>query len=305
VQTILGSSGIIGTELAKNLVNYTDKVRLVSRNPQKINPSNEVFQADLLDAGQTKKAVAGSDVAYLTAGLKYDIKVWEAQWPVVMQNVIEACKMHNTKLVFFDNVYAYGKVNGWMTEETKVNPVSRKGEVRAKIASMVLDEVKKGELKALIARAADFYGPNTKTSFINFMIIDNLKKGKKAQLLISDEFKHSLTYTPDAGKGTAILGNTESAYNQIWHLPTDRSVLTTRRFVELAAKELGIEPRSTCLSKTMLRLIGMLNGIVKEVVEMLYQYDSDYLFSSEKFEKAFKFKPTGYAEGIKETIKSA
>lgn len=305
MQTILGSSGIIGTELAKNLVNYTDKVRLVSRNPQKINPSNEVFQADLLDAGQTKKAVAGSDVAYLTAGLKYDIKVWEAQWPVVMQNVIEACKMHNTKLVFFDNVYAYGKVNGWMTEETKVNPVSRKGEVRAKIASMVLDEVKKGELKALIARAADFYGPNTKTSFINFMIIDNLKKGKKAQLLISDEFKHSLTYTPDAGKGTAILGNTESAYNQIWHLPTDRSVLTTRRFVELAAKELGIEPRSTCLSKTMLRLIGMLNGIVKEVVEMLYQYDSDYLFSSEKFEKAFKFKPTGYAEGIKETIKSA
>ena len=247
MQTILGSSGIIGTELAKNLVNYTDKVRLVSRNPQKINPSNEVFQADLLDAGQTKKAVAGSDVAYLTAGLKYDIKVWEAQWPVVMQNVIEACKMHNTKLVFFDNVYAYGKVNGWMTEETKVNPVSRKGEVRAKIASMVLDEVKKGELKALIARAADFYGPNTKTSFINFMIIDNLKKGKKAQLLISDEFKHSLTYTPDAGKGTAILGNTESAYNQIWHLPTDRSVLTTRRFVELAAKELGIEPRSTCI----------------------------------------------------------
>ncbi|MDP4116022.1 MAG: NAD-dependent epimerase/dehydratase family protein [Bacteroidota bacterium] len=305
MQTILGSSGIIGTELAKNLVNYTDKVRLVSRNPQKINPSNEVFQADLLDAGQTKKAVAGSDVAYLTAGLKYDIKVWEAQWPVVMQNVIEACKMHNTKLVFFDNVYAYGKVNGWMTEETKVNPVSRKGEVRAKIASMILDEVKKGELKALIARAADFYGPNTKTSFINFMIIDNLKKGKKAQLLISDEFKHSLTYTPDAGKGTAILGNTDSAYNQIWHLPTDRSVLTTRGFVELAAKELGIEPRSTCLSKTMLRLIGMLNGIVKEVVEMLYQYDSDYLFSSEKFEKAFKFKPTGYAEGIKETINSA
>jgi nucleoside-diphosphate-sugar epimerase len=305
LQAILGASGIIGTELAKNLVNYTDKVRLVSRNPKKVNASDEIFQADLLDAAQTKQAVAGSEVAYLTAGLKYDIKVWEAQWPVVMKNVIEACKLHNTKLVFFDNVYMYGKVIGWMTEETEVNPVSRKGEVRAKIASMILDEVKKGELKALIARSADFYGPDTKTSFINFMIIDNLRKGKKAQLLISDEFKHSLTYTKDAGKGTAILGNTESAYNQIWHLPTDRNVLNMRGFVELAAKELGKKPASTRLSKTMLRLIGMLNGVVKEVVEMLYQYDSDYLFSSEKFEKAFNFKPTSYAEGIKETIKSA
>ena len=305
MQTILGASGIIGTELAKNLVNYTDKVRLVSRNPKKVNITDEIFQADLLNANQTREAVAGSEVAYLTAGLKYDIKVWETQWPVVMQNAIEACKIHNTKLVFFDNVYMYGKVNGWMTEETEVNPVSRKGEVRAKIARMILDEVKKGELKALIARSADFYGPNTKTSFINFMIIDNLKKGKKAQLLISDEFKHSLTYTPDAGKGTAILGNTESAYNQIWHLPTDRNVLTMRNFVELAAEELGKEPASTRLPKTMLRLIGMLNGVVKEVVEMLYQYDSDYLFSSEKFEKAFNFKPTVYAEGIKETIKTA
>ena len=305
MQTILGSSGIIGTELAKNLADYTDKVRLVSRNPKKIDPSNEIFQADLLDAGQTKKAVAGSEVAYLTAGLKYDIKVWETQWPVVMRNVIEACKIHNTKLVFFDNVYMYGKVNGWMTEETEVNPISRKGEVRAKIAGMILEEVKKGELKALIARSADFYGPNTKTSFINFMIIDNLKKGKKAQLLISDKFKHSLTYTPDAGKGTAILGNTESAYNQIWHLPTGRNVLNMRGLVELAAKELGVKPGITCLSKTMLCLVGMFNGVVREVVEMLYQYDSDYLFSSEKFEKAFNLKPTGYAEGIKETILSA
>ena len=75
--------------------------------------------------------------------------------------------------------------------------------------------------------------------------------------------------------------------------------------VKLKISALGLAIYLTCLSKTMLRLIGMLNGIVKEVVEMLYQYDSDYLFSSEKFEKAFKFKPTGYAEGIKETIKSA
>jgi hypothetical protein len=51
---------------------------------------------------------------YLCAGLKYDIKVWKKMWPLVMQNTIDACKEHNAKLIFFDNVYCLGKVNGPM-----------------------------------------------------------------------------------------------------------------------------------------------------------------------------------------------
>src|SRR5690348_14135112 len=144
MQTILGANGVTAQELSKHLPAYTKRIRQVSRHPRKVNAGDETFEADLLSREQTDKAVAGSEIVYLLAGLKYDIKVWREQWPKLMRNVIDACKKHNSKLVFFDNVYSYGYVKGVMTEETPFNPTSKKGEVRAKVATMLLDEMKIG-----------------------------------------------------------------------------------------------------------------------------------------------------------------
>jgi nucleoside-diphosphate-sugar epimerase len=303
MQTILGANGAIGVELAKSLPQYTDKIRLVSRAPRKVNSDDETLSADLTNAEQTLKAVEGSEVAYLTVGLKYDINVWRSQWPVIMKNVIEACQKHNTKLVFFDNVYMYGNVKGWMMEETPVRPSSKKGEIRAAIADMLMSGVKKGNLRALIARSADFYGQRTATSVVGMLVFENLRKGKRARWLINDQAKHSQTYTPDAGKATALLGNSEKAYNQVWHLPTDRNALTGKEFIEKVAREFGVEPRYSILSKWMLQMAGLFNGVIRESVEMLYQSESDYLFDSSKFDNAFGFRATTYDEGIGETVK--
>lgn len=179
MQTILGSSGIIGKELAKSLPQYTNKIRLVSRDPKKVNESDELFKANLLNAEETLKAVDGSEVVYLTVGLPYDANVWRKQWPPLMRNVIDACKKNNSKFVFFDNVYSYGKITGWMTEESPVKPDSEKGKARAKLNKMIIDEVKQGNLKAIIAKAADFYGPETLTSFVNIMVFETLKKARR------------------------------------------------------------------------------------------------------------------------------
>src|SRR5215218_6370420 len=107
MQTILGAGGAIGNSLAKELLHYTDTIRLVSRNPKRINERDELVAADLTNASATADAVRGSEVVYLLAGIPYKLKVWQEQWPVIMQNVIEACKQHNAKLVFFDNIYMY------------------------------------------------------------------------------------------------------------------------------------------------------------------------------------------------------
>jgi nucleoside-diphosphate-sugar epimerase len=304
MQTILGSSGVIGTELAKSLTQYTDKIRLVSRNPKRVNPADHLVIADLTNPEQALTAVEGSEVVYLTAGLQYKINVWQTQWPLIMKNVIDACKAHKAKLVFFDNVYAYGLVKGWMKEDTLVNPSSKKGEVRAQISQMIMTEVEKGHLDAIIARAADFYGPSTPLSFATVTVFHNLKKGKKAQWFLDANKKHSMTYTPDAGKATALLGNTTSAYNQIWHLPTDKNALTGKEFIEIAAKALGVESNFMVLKKWMIQMVGYFVPVVKESIEMLYQSEYDYLFDSTKFEKAFNFTPTSYQDGIAATVKS-
>ena len=305
MQTILGSSGIIGKEVAKELYrSYTKDIRLVARNPKPVNDTDQLFKADLLNRDEVFEAVKGSEIVYLTVGIQYSAKIWAEQWPVIMRNVVDACIAEKAKLVFFDNVYSYGKVDGWMTEETPYNPCSKKGKIRLSVISMMMEEVKKGNLEALIARAPDFYGPDTPYSFLNVMVFDNFRKGKKAQLFLSANKKHSLIYTPDAGKAAALLGNTPSAYNQVWHLPADRNVLTGAEFIDLAATAYGAKPGYTVLSKFMVRLAGLFVPVIKESVEMLYQNEFDYLFDSSKFEKEFNIKPTSYETGINNTANS-
>jgi nucleoside-diphosphate-sugar epimerase len=305
MQTILGSGGAIGIELAKSLPDYTNEIRLVSRNPKRINANDQLFPADLSDSDQVKKAVQGSSVVYVTVGFPYSYKVWKQSWPKFINDVISACKEFNAKLVFFDNIYMYDQsfLNG-MTEETPINPPSKKGQIRKEVAQRIMDEVKAGGLSALIARSADFYGPGIKnTSMLNETVVKPLSTGKKANLLSSANYKHSYTYTPDAGQATAMLGNTPDAYNQVWHLPTAHSPLTGEEMVEAIACELGVKPRFQIATKMMVRIIGLFVPIMKEIVEMMYQNDRDYVFDSSKFEKRFNFKPTSYSQGIKEMIR--
>lgn len=306
MQTILGANGTIGKLLAKELAAYTPQIRLVSRNPEKVNATDELFPADLTDASQVEKAVEGSEVVYLLVGFDYKLKVWQHNWPRLMRATIDACIKHHAKLVFFDNVYMYDKnAIPNMTEESAINPPSKKGLVRKEIAEMLLNEVKSGKLTALIARSADFYGPDNEKSLLIELVYKNMKKGKKSNWFINVDKKHSFTYTPDAAKATALLGNTNNAYNQVWHLPTDKNTLTAKELIDLFAKEMNADNKVTVLSKWLLKMMGWFVPVLKEMPEMMYQYDRDYFFDSSKFERRFNFKPTSYQEGIKKTVEGS
>jgi len=306
MQTILGSGGAIGIELAKALKEYSGNIRLVSRNPQRVNDTDELFPADLLNTKDVQEAVKGSSIVYVTVGFPYSYKTWKEYWPPFIKSVIDTCIQHSSKLVFFDNIYMYDPnyLDG-MTEETPINPPSKKGKVRAEIADMIMDQVKKGEIEALIARSADFYGPKIKdTSVLTETVFNPLSKGKKANCLSSVRFKHSYTYTPDAGKATALLGNSEQAYNQVWHLPTADNPFTGKEWVEAIAREMGVLPKYQVASKFIVNLLGLFTPIMREMPEMMYQNNRDYVFNSDKFLEHFNFKVTPYSEGIKEIIKS-
>jgi len=303
MQTILGAGGSISIELAKSLKYFTDDIRLVGRKPKKVNETDQLFPADLTVAEQVYKAVAGSEIVYLTVGLEYSTKVWQKQWPPLMQNVIDACIAHNAKLVFFDNVYSIGgDFVRHITEETPIYPTSKKGEVRAQVDLLLLDKMKAGKIKAIIARAPDFYGVDIDKSILMSLIYKNLASGKKAQWMFNAKVKHSYIYTRDAGAATALLGNTPDAYNQIWNLPTDRRSLNAEQWIDLFSKEMGKRNDYKLISGWMVRLLGIFIPFLKELFEMRYQFDRDYFFDSIKFEKYFKYQPTKYEAGVKEIV---
>jgi nucleoside-diphosphate-sugar epimerase len=302
MQTILGAGGAIGTELVRELAHTRQPVRLVGRNPKLVQGATEAVSADISNLNQTISAVSGSTVVYLLVGLKYDVSVWRELWPRIMGNAIEACKRANAKLIFFDNVYMYGKVSGPMTEDTSFNPCSKKGEIRAQIATTLLKEVNAGNLNAMIARSADFYGPHARTSVTNILVFDKFAKRATASWLVNDSVPHSYTYTPDAAKSLTLLADSESAWNQTWHVPTAPNPPTGREFIKMVAKEFGVEPKYRVLSRPLIKVAGLFDSDIRESYEMLYQSDSEYLFESTKFSRAFSVEPISYAEGIRRTV---
>jgi nucleoside-diphosphate-sugar epimerase len=301
LHTILGANGTIAAELIPVLQSNAQQIRLVSRSPKKVTGA-EIFQADVLNRDQVFQAVKGSDFVYLLVGLEYNRKTWRNEWPVIMRNTIDACKAAGARLIFFDNVYMYGIVKGTMTESNPHKPCSVKGKIRADIDDMLLKEMNSGELKAMIATSADFYGPRTsKTSVASIMIFEKMKNGKSAQWFVNANQPHSFTYTPDAAVALYMLAGSENAYGQTWHLPTAKPALTGNEFISIAAKYMHAKNKVRILPKWLVGMIGLFVPIMKELGEMLYQNEFPYLFDSSKFEKAFQFKPTTYEEGIRLT----
>lgn len=276
---ILGATGPVGSALASELrkVRLITILQLAARSYENKSGGKIIYKkADLLSAKETEQAVKGMDIAYLTVGLPYKLSVWEKDWPWLLQNVMKACEKYKVKLVFFDNVYAYGLVKGSMTEETPLHPSSKKGKVRKQIQEMIMKEVSKKKLTAVIAKSADYYGPHAKSSLFYIQNIENLLQRKKPLWFGNPKLLHSFTYIPNAARALVKLGMENKADNNVWHIPTAKP-LTGDTYMKLIMKALNTSSDYATVNKVMLWLFGIINSQARELVEMFYQYDHDYV----------------------------
>jgi len=302
MHTILGANGQIANELALELKrNYSSDIRLVSRNPVKVNESDALFPADLTNAEKTMEAVKGSEIAYFTLGLPVDTEFWKKTFPVIMQNVIDACKKHAVRFVFFDNTYMYPQTGIPLSEETEFAPNGEKGRVRALLATMLLNEMKVGNINGMICRAPEFYGTRKTESITNSLVFANIKKGKKPQILLRDDKLRTLIWTPDASKAMALLASTPDCYNQTWHLPCDDNRLTYKQLIQLVSEIYGETFDYKVLSKPVLMLASLFNKRIREIQELFPRYEHDNIFESTKFKTRFpNFAVTTYRQGVQQ-----
>lgn len=300
MQTILGANGQIAVELARELRSaHTDDLRLVSRTPRKVHDADELMPADLLDAKQTTEAVAGSEIVYFTAGLPANTQLWEAQFPTMLRNALDAARAARARFAYFDNTYMYPQDDRVQTEDTPFEPVGRKGRVRADMAATVLAEMTRGDIPVLIARAPEFYGPGRTQSFTNALVIDRLKAGKKPLVPVRDDRRRTLIWTPDASRALAALGNASDAYGHTWHLPVDDARPTYRQFVAMAAESFDANEKYTVIPKWALSAAGIVSAQAREIRELLPRYAQDNIFDASKFTKRFpEFAVTTFSEGL-------
>lgn len=307
-QVILGSGGAIGRSLAPALADYATELRCVSRTPHVLPQGDDYTSythhtADLLEADAVVAAVRGASVAYVTAGLPYSTDVWRRDWPRLIDNVIAACAKAGTRLVFFDNVYAYAASSTpAMREDAPLDPPSAKGAVRAGVLRRLWAAHEAGEVEVAVARAADFYGPGIEKSVLQEIVVKRLAAGNAAQWLGDPDVPHSYTYTPDAGRHLALLGNDERAYGESWHLPTAPAPWTPREWVERTAELLGVKVKLQVLPRWLWRGLALFNRDLRELYDVRHQVARPYVFDSGKFEAAFAVEATPYEEGLRAVI---
>lgn len=302
MQTILGANGMIGEELARILKKrYTNDIRLVSRTPKKINPSDDLQPADLLHPDQASNAIKGSEIVYFTVGLPLNTAVWERDFPVILKNVLDACIRHQARFVYFDNTYMYPMTSELLTEETAFSPAGRKGKVRASMAEMVLTAIDQQRLTAMICRAPEFYGPGKTASFTNTLIFEAIRKKKKLRVPLSDATLRTLIYTPDASAAVALLANAGDTWNQTWHLPCDDDRRTYKQLIGLCGQLFHRYFSYRVVPAWQWKIAGMFKSEAKEMEELLLRYAHDNLFDSSKFKNRFPtFEVTDLREGINE-----
>lgn len=299
---VLGASGASGLEVMNELQQRNLPVKAVTRHT-KI-PGMETLKADLKNAEEVKSVVAGASHVYLCVGLPYQSKIWEKDWEVIMSHVIEACAEAGARLIFLDNVYMYGPapLPVPFDEMTSQVPVSRKGKARKRTADMLLDAVKTGKVKALIGRAADFYGAKAVNSPFYIAFLEKMLEGENPQSLAPAGIKHTYANVADNGRALVELALAEDCYGQVWHLPVGEPI-TVEAMTALFNEAMNKNFKVQFLPPLVRKLLAIFVKPLKEVGEMMYQFESDYVMSWQKFQNRFPdFKVTPYPLGVKKMV---
>lgn len=297
--------GAVGRETAKLLAARGEKVRIAQRKrPANLPEGAEFIATDVLDAGSVRRACAGSQAVICCIGFPYDSRIWEKAWPQAMGNMLSACAETRARFIFADNLYMYGPQDRPLKEDMPLTSFGRKPKVRTDITRLWQQAHNAGTVEAVAVRASDFYGPDVETSVLSNYGVKRLLHGKPALVPYSPDHPHDFTYVPDFARAlVTLLDAPADAYGQAWHVP-NAPTQTLRSLIGKAASMIGVAPRITVLPRIMLRIAGLFDRQIYELIEMRFQTDRPYLVDASKFASRFWADPATFETGLRETIAS-
>jgi nucleoside-diphosphate-sugar epimerase len=301
LHVVFGASGSIGGGLVRELAKRGKRVRAVNRTGKAELPASvEVIKGDASNLDSARQACQGAGVVYHCVNLPYE--QWSKGLPLIMDNIIEATATAGAKLVFADNLYVYGTVQGPMTENLPLRPATRKGRIRSLLAYKLIEAEKKGKLRSMTVRASDFYGPGVLNSVVIELVFKPMLAGKKAMWLGSLDAPHSMSYTEDVARGIAMLVELDSAFGQVWFIPAGEP-FTGRLFIEMAFKEAGLPPKMGVHTAAAMSMAGIFSAMIREETELLYQFEKPFVMDTSKFMREFPdFLPTPPQEAMKKSV---
>ncbi len=300
---VIFGTGPVGQSVARELVRRGKAVKMINRSgkrPVGVPESVKLVAGDVFDAALTKQLAKGASHVYQCTNPPYH--EWVEKFPTLQTNTLEAAAAAGAKYIVMDNVYLYGDTHGQpIREDLPYNAHTKKGSLRARMAKDVLATHQSGKVRATMARASDFYGPGVLNSASGDRMFGFAVAGKAASATGNLDAKHSYTYIEDVGKVLVILGERDEALGKAWHVPNAEAI-TTRQFINLIFDELGQPAKMSAMGQLMMRIGGLFIPAARETVEMMYEFEKDFIVDGSLFTETFGLQAIPYREGVKATV---
>ncbi|MFI1393429.1 NAD-dependent epimerase/dehydratase family protein [Streptomyces sp. NPDC020681] len=303
---VVFGAGAVGRATVDALRRRGESVRLVNRSGSAPVPKDvEVVGGDAADPAFTTAVTRGARVVYQVLNPQYH--QWTARFPALQAGVLAAAEAAGARLVSMENVYMYGRPAGRPFVETRPNAAhTRKGSLRGRMADELLAAHRAGRVEVVIGRASDYFGPHGGfQSNLGDRVFQPALRGRTATVLGDPDQPHTYTYIPDIGEGLALLGEHPEAPGEIWHLPNDPSTRTTRQLVDIVYRLAG-QPRTKVrgMPALGLRAIGIFNPVVRELIEMQYEFAEPFIVDSSKITTRLGATATPLEEALEHTLAS-
>ena len=215
--------------------------------------------------------------------------------------VIDLAEGSGAVLVVAENLYGYGPVTAPMTEDMPLNPNTRKGKVRAEMHHSLMAAHAAGRIQVAIARGSDFFGPYVDGSAAGARAFAAVIKGKAVDYTGDIDAPHSYTFVRDFGTALALLGTDPRGIGQVWHVPNAPTV-SSRTFFEKAFGLTSRIPKFRKMGMIEMKLLGLFVPPLKEMVEMIYEFEKPFVVDHSKFAAVFGDISTPLEAALEETV---
>lgn len=302
---LFGAAGVIGHSIAAALAAQGRPYRVVGRGAASLqaygaDPLAEIVLWNPDSPASVQAAATGIETLVYMVGVPY----WQFELhPELMRKTLAGAIAAGVKnIILIGTVYPYGKALANPVREDHVRePHTVKGRMRKQQEDLLMQAHADGHINATVLRLPDFYGPGVAASLLHGAAMAAVHGGG-ANMVGPVDRPHEFVFVPDVGPVVVKLADNPAAYGKIWHFAGAGST-TQRDMVAEMERQSGRKLRLRVAGKTMLRLLGLFNPMMREMVEMNYLLTEPLLMNDAALQQLIgPIHKTPYHEGIRQTL---
>lgn len=297
---VIVGAGAVGVATAHLLAEQGEQVRLVGRRGTgPVDRSIERVAADASDAEVLTPLVRGAAALYNCAAPPYHR--WPQEWPPLAAALLDAAGCTGAVLVSAGNLYLYGPVDGPLSERLPARPAGPKARVRARMWQEALARHEAGRVRTADVRASDHLGAGSR-SMLTEAVLPRLLAGRRASVPADLDAPHTWTAIADVARTLVAVAADERTWGRAWHVPSAPPLSVREVTARACALAAAPPPRLSTMPRSVLRLGGLTDPLVRELRETQYQFRKPFVMDSTAATAALGITSTPIEESIAGTV---